>query len=406
MNRLLVGAMALALGVTPATAQSLEDLNIQIHGYATQGFLYTTNNNILTTSSSNGSPAWTEAVVNVGAQPIPKLRVGVQARYFLLGNIGNAITLDWAAADYKLDERFGARLGKVKTPAGLFNEIQDIDPGYLWSLLPQGIYPITSRNSILAHYGGVAYGTLKLGPNLGKLEYCGWGGERAIGSGDGYLLSQREEGITLPNGLNGILYGGALHWRTPLAGLTIGASDMKDNAWNSAMAYANPIAVPGVGTIAGPFSGTETVQPFNVPDYFARYERDKVMVAGEWARLPYSAALDIVVPALVAYGIPYVQTKFRMDQKSWFGMASYKVTDRFTAGVYQSQSFNVQAPLGPARYSKDWALSARYDFNQFLYAKAEQHFIDGAEIGYDAALNPNGLQPNTKLTILKIGVSF
>ncbi len=96
MNRLLIGAMTLALGGIPAMAQSLDDLNIQIHGYATQGFLYTTQNNIFTTESSNGSPAWTEAVVNVGAQPTPKLRVGVQARYFLLGNLGNAITLDWA----------------------------------------------------------------------------------------------------------------------------------------------------------------------------------------------------------------------------------------------------------------------------------------------------------------------
>jgi hypothetical protein len=48
--------------------QNLDDLNIQIHGYATQGFLYTTNNNIFTTTSSNGSPAWTDAVLNIGAQ--------------------------------------------------------------------------------------------------------------------------------------------------------------------------------------------------------------------------------------------------------------------------------------------------------------------------------------------------
>ena len=48
MIRLFIGAMALALGVVPVTAQSLEDLNIQIHGYATQGFLYTTNNNCWT----------------------------------------------------------------------------------------------------------------------------------------------------------------------------------------------------------------------------------------------------------------------------------------------------------------------------------------------------------------------
>jgi hypothetical protein len=62
--------------------------------------------------------------------------------------------------------------------------------------------------------------------------------------------------------------------------------------------------------------------------------------------------------------------------------------------------------LGPAKYSKDWTISGRYDFNQFLYAKAEQHFIKGTAQGYDITLNPNGLQPNTKLTILKMGVSF
>ena len=221
MKRLLVGAMALALGAIPATAQSLEDLNIQIHGYATQGFLYTTNNNIFTTSSSDGSPEWTEAVLNVGAQPTPKLHVGVQARYFLLGNFGDAITLDWAAADYKFNDKFGVRFGKVKTPSGLFNETQDIDPSYMWSLLPQGIYPITSRNSLLAHYGGVAYGTLNL-QRAGKLDYRGWSGEREIEGNDGYWVSFAESGITLPNGVSGLLNGGALHWKTPLSGLMLG----------------------------------------------------------------------------------------------------------------------------------------------------------------------------------------
>jgi hypothetical protein len=137
------------------------------------------------------------------------------------------------------------------------------------------------------------------------------------------------------------------------------------------------------------------------------------MVAGEWARLPYSVALDIVVPSLVAYGVPYVQTKFRVDQKTWYGMASYKFTDKLTAGLYQSESFNLQAALGPGRYSKDWAISGRYDFNQYIYAKAEQHFIDGTAIGYDYTMNgvtpgaaSPAMHPNTKLTILKIGVSF
>jgi hypothetical protein len=381
----MIAALLPAILAPAGMAQSLEDLNIQIHGYATQSFLYTTQNNILTTHSSDGSPAWTEAVVNVTAQPSPKLRVGVQARYFVLGNYGNSITLDWAAADYKVDDRFGVRFGKVKTPNGLFNEIQDIDPSYMWSLLPQGVYPISSRNSVLAHYGGVVYGTLNAG-KAGKLEYRGWGGERIIGSDDGYTLAQRESGVDAPNGIAGVTSGGALRWRTPLPGLMLGVSDTHDEQWTS-------IVTAGGGAV----SGTETINPLNQQDFFGKYEKDKVMLAAEWDRLPVIGS--VVFPGVSTSAIV-------LDQRAWYAMGSYKLTAKLMGGVYVSQSFDHQAALGPARYSKDWAISGRYDFNEFLYAKAEQHFIDGTEVGYDTQLNPNGLKPDTRLTILKIGVSF
>jgi len=392
--------MALILGAIPASAQSLEDLNIQIHGYATQGFLYTTQNNIFTTSSSNGSPAWTEAVLNVGAQPTPKLRIGVQGRYSLLGNLGNTITLDWAAADYKADERFGVRFGKVKTPNGLFNDIQDIDPSYQWALLPQSVYPLMSRNSQLAHYGGVVYGSFKLGRELGRLEYRGWSGKRVIAGSDGYFLSQTESGTALPNGIGGITSGFALHWRTPLVGLMIGADDVRDNQWNASITQSVNVG----GGVTASFNGTEALSNFDAPSFFAKYEKNKWMIAAEQTRLPVSGSG--VIPALA------VITPFRLDQKSWYGMVSYKVTNKLSAGIYDTQSIDHQAALTPARYLKDWALNAHYDFNQFLYAKVEQHFYDGTLVGYDAALNPatkalpTGLQPNTRLTILKVGVSF
>src|SRR5580698_6687987 len=187
MRRGAMLAAAAALGMCGGSlhAQSLEDLNVQIHGYATQGFLYTTQNNIFYANSSDGSPAWTEAVVNLTAQPGEKLRFGVQARYQLLGSTGNAITLDWAAADYRVNDRFGVRFGKVKTPWGLFNETQDIDPSYMWALLPQSIYDITTRNADLSHNGAVVYGRMKLGQSAGKLEYRAWGGEAVIPTSDG-----------------------------------------------------------------------------------------------------------------------------------------------------------------------------------------------------------------------------
>jgi hypothetical protein len=406
MKRFVFCVAALAAFAVSASAQSLDDLNIQIHGYATQGFVYTTQNNWNTTISSNGSPSWTEAVINLTAQPESKLRIGVQGRYFLLGRLGNQIILDWANADYKVNDKLGVRFGKVKTPSGLFNETQDIDPSYMWALLPQGIYPLASRNSILAHYGGVVYGTLKLGPNLGKLEYRGFGGEREIGSDDGYFVNQNEEGVTLTNGLAGALDGGTLRWRTPVSGLMLGASDMRDTQWNAVLSYANSITVSGVGTFSGPFNGTYIIHPMNIPFYFASYEKGKFAAAGEYARLHYLVNLDIVVPALISYGYPYVQSNLRGDQRSWYGMASYKAASKLTAGLYHSQSFNRQASLGPSRYQKDWALSGRYDISNYLYLKAEQHFTDGTEIGYDITANSGGLKPNTRMTILKLGVTF
>lgn len=394
MKKFLIAAMMLAFGVASASAQSLEDLNLQIHGYATQGFLYTTQNNILTTNSSAGSPAWSEAVVNVGTQPTDKLRVGVQARYFLLGNLGNAITLDWAAGDYKVNDRFGVRFGKVKTPSSLFNETQDIDPSYVWSLLPQGIYPIVSRNSLLAHYGGVVYGTLALGQELGKLEYRGWAGERVLGSTDGYLLGDAEKGIVAPNGVSGTTYGAALHWKTPLPGLMVGSALAENNVKNGAI---NDTTAKGLT-----YTGTLVRTGFFSPDFFGQYEIKKLMLAAEFARKPYSEIISLTSGPAPIPTVPTTPT----DQRLWYAMATYRVTDKLTGGIYQSQYFNRAAALGPGRFSKDWALSCRYDFNQFIYAKAEQHFIDGTAVGYDKDLNPKGLKPDTRLTILKVGVSF
>jgi hypothetical protein len=386
MKRLIAAACGFVLAAAvPGHAQSLDELNIQVHGYVTQGFLYTTNNNIFTTNSSDGSPAWTDAVLNISAQPTPKLRIAVQGRYFLLGNYGNAITLDWAAADYKPDDRFGVRFGKVKTPTGLFNEIQDIDPSYLWALLPESVYPIDNRESYLTHYGGVVYGTIAIPHKLGKLEYRAFGGEGLYTAKDGYFISQLEAGFNLPNDIKGPLYGGALHWRTPISGLMVGASALKDNTWNALYTANN-----------GALQGTETLLANTQPNFFGIYEKNKIMVASEYSRSWGNQLVQFP-------GTP--DSYARNDDRGWYTMASYKITSKFTPGAYISQNADHQAPISSSRHYNEWVISGRYDFTEFLYAKAEEHFIDGTGLAYDTNLNPN-LQPKTKLTALKIGVTF
>jgi hypothetical protein len=387
MKRILVGAVTLIIvSVTWGSAQSLEDLNIQFHGYATQGLLYTTNNNILTTNSSSGSASWTEAVINISAQPMSKLRISVQARYELLGNLADGISMDYASADYKANDRLGVRFGKVKIPSNLFNEIQDIDPAYPWALLPQSVYNISNRDGILSQYGGIAYGTLGIegSPKLGKLEYRGWGGETVLSGNDGYFLSQTEAGLSLPNGFSTPAGGAALHYRTPLPGLMFGASVIRAGTGSAKL-------------VAGSAAGSEIVLPYTQPAYFAKYEKSRLMAAAEFDRLAGT------VNTLFT-GAPVEVTLF--DLREMYAMASYKLTAKLTTGVYDSYYSSRDVAPGPARFQKDWAISGRYDFNQYIYAKAEEHFLDGTAINYDTDLNPGGLKPTTKMTVLKIGVSF
>ena len=68
---------------------------------------------------------------------------------------------------------------------------------------------------------------------------------------------------------------------------------------------------------------------------------------------------------------------FNSDQRSYYIMSSYKLAQRLTGGAYFSSVFNLKAALSSARYQKDWVVSGRYDFNSYVYLKAEEHFING-----------------------------
>jgi hypothetical protein len=373
-KRLFIAAAILGSGFA-ASAQRLDNLDLQSHGYVTQAVMYSNQNSWNTTGSEHGSASWTETVANLSAQPRSKLRLGVQGRFFLLGGFGNSISLDWAQADYKFNDRIGIRAGKVKTPIGLYNETQDVDPAHLWVMLPQGIYPITSRNATLAHYGGVAYGTVPLGEAFGKVEYRAFLGERFLARNDGYLEPYKAAGITVPNGLKGQTVGGSLHWLTPVRGLMVGASE-------SAGGFSGAID-------SGPYSGTSNASGLRQTSYFGKLERGRLMVAGEYLRI------HLVGTAQLG---PFPPNVARVDQRPWYMMASYKMSGKLSAGAYYSSFIDRQAAFTSYRYQKDWTASA-------LYAKAEQHWFDGAGVGFSASDNPN-LVPRSRLSLLKLGVTF
>lgn len=382
MKHFLVGALILACWVANAWADGPEELNLQIHGFATQAFLYSNANNYLGMNTSSGSAAWNEAALNVNDQVSDKLRVGAQFHYTRLGDFGGeSLTLDWAMGDYKVNRWLGIRAGKVKIKWGLYNNTQDYDPGYMWSLLPEPIYGVDVRETDLSQLGVELYGRVPLTKRFGKLDYSGYYGDYYDASDDGYAEQFKEQGLNFVHPAAGKSPGFDLRWTTPLPGLTVGGSLMMYDATGN---LTN-------GTYREPLTFW--------PTYYAQYDFRKFFVSGQYVKLVQYETITLSgqAPATDVW-----------DTRSWFVMGGYHLTDKLQAGAYYTSSVlaGVENPSDPANFFHDWVASSRYDINSNFYAKLEAHFIDGNLVGFYGMNNPNGFKPRTNLLVAKIGFTF
>ena len=382
MNRWLAGGIVTVLGVSGAVAQGADRADLQLHGLAVQSFVYGGANNYLGLNSSEGSLQWTEAAVNVNDQVSEKLRVGVQFHLTRLGVFGgDAVTVDWALGDYSMTQWLGIRVGKLKIKWGLFNDTQDADPGYLWSLLPESVYGVDVRATNLAQYGAELYGRVPLGEKFGDLDYSAYYGDYFYSTTDGSIANFSQQGMTFTSPPGGKTPGFDLRWTTPLKGLTVGGSLMMYDA-----------------------SGTLTTgtyyQPLAFwPTYYARYNHKKLFAAWQYVKL---VQYQTVTPTGDA------SSTTASDSRAWFAMAGLHVTNKLQLGTYYTRYViaNSGATSDPMNYFHDTVLSARYDINPHFYAKAEGHFMDGSALGFYGLDNLNGLQPKTNLVVAKTGFTF
>ncbi|MGH8559479.1 MAG: hypothetical protein ACRESZ_18925 [Methylococcales bacterium] len=149
----------------------------QAHGFASQGYTYTSGNNFFGSSSGNGSLNFTETGVNVLGHLQPNLLIAAQGLYRDAGGSDNDnFRLDFANLDYhlSLDEHstVGIRLGRVKIPFGIYNETRDV----IWTrpgvTLPQSVYfdALGLRQAFISSDGGLAYGRYTFGDHAISAE--------------------------------------------------------------------------------------------------------------------------------------------------------------------------------------------------------------------------------------------
>ena len=146
----------------PETITSKLKDNIQFHGFLTQGFFHTSDNNVYGQSDDGFSPGLTEIGLNVNYQPFDNLRFAAQGLYRRAGDVDpGSVRLDFGLVDLTLLEyssgKFGLRGGRLKIPFGLYNETRDVSFTHPTILLPQGIYFDRSRSLLLSADGGSFY---------------------------------------------------------------------------------------------------------------------------------------------------------------------------------------------------------------------------------------------------------
>ena len=99
----LATAVSMAPGLLHAQFDfKIDGRTVQIHSFASQGFMYSNQNNYMSMPTSKGSFALTDGGANVSAAITDKFRVGAQIYLRNIGEFGDwHPELDWGFGDYK-----------------------------------------------------------------------------------------------------------------------------------------------------------------------------------------------------------------------------------------------------------------------------------------------------------------
>jgi len=394
----------------PAQDFKLFDRNVQIHGFASQGFVYTNTNNWLTMNTSQGSGAFTDFGFNVSTSVTDKLRVGAQLYDRNLGQLGQYHpSLDWAVVDYRFKSWFGVRGGKVKTTLGLYTDSQDLDFLRTFALLPQSVYPTDIRDATIAHLGGDIYGGVSLRRNLGAISYTAFAGHRSDSIYSGFPYLAAEYGIYYSR-YGGLQYGGDLRWNTPLKGLLIGASRMNEDLTGK----ATLVERTGSGTAFVPESERSRADWTN--QFYGEYTVGKLRIDSEYRRFLHDEQFTV---------LDHVVLETTTDVRGWYVSGAYRVMKRLALGSYYSH-YSVTSVAGgpyaalfpnqtdtslPANHIYDKVITARVDLKKFWNVKVEGHFMNGYGAstypdGFYPQVNPRDFKPNTSALVVKTGINF
>ena len=203
IRRLVITLLAAFSAAGLHAEESVWD-RLQIHGFASQGAVNTSDNRFFG-DSNNTSFDFTELGVNASLQFNPSILLSAQLLSRRTGDLYDGTpALDYALADVTfastMTHALGLRVGRIKNPLGVYNETRDVPFTHPGIFLPQVVYFDKVRNLMLASDGLMFYDHLY--GETGNLSLT-FGGGRAVNDEnvEWTYLGNNFDGDLEPNGL-------------------------------------------------------------------------------------------------------------------------------------------------------------------------------------------------------------
>jgi len=371
---------------------------VDFHGFASQGFLYSSDYNYLDSDSKNGSFQFSEVGLNASFDPFPHTHITTQGFLFDVGNIGKyQPDLDYGLIDYNFSDALGVRAGRILRPEGIYNTVQSVDLTRTFILLPQGMYDARYRDFSGAVDGGSVYGSLGLA-KAGSLSYEVYGGMVTL-SDHGGVARYLEDTLNHPpytsyNGEGDFPeFGLQLWWNTPVSGLRAGLAAIESIDYN--FDYSISPLIGGPGDI---HSSLDTTGLHPSLEY-------------QWKNWTFQTEYRVNYQTVdnTSGGRPYNAGSGHAANETWYAAAAYRFNKWFEAGTYYTEDYNDLYDTGNSKqYQKDLALSFRFDPTDWWIIKIEGHYLHGTGLLHDNADNPIGGQDDRGwfMLDLKTTVSF
>jgi hypothetical protein len=321
---------------------------VEVHGFASQGYILTTGNDYIAPDTTHGSFQFSEVGLNLSKNLSEKIRFGVQAfaQNFAPGGNFN-LQADWFYLGYRWRDWLGIRFGRLKVPFGLYNEVNDVDSARVPVLLPQSTYPIQGRSFLFAQTGVELYGFAR-SRAAGALEYRLYLGAIFI---DPAILVPPGSEVQLKLNVR-YVGGGRLFWETPLYGLRLGVSLLSIHLDVDAIAEGMTFRIANQ-SLLGMAS--------------AEYVAHSLVLTAEYAL--WHAHQDSVLAS----------SAFTGTSERAYAMLSYRVAPWFQPALYYALYFHDVHDRGGNSTTRqnDGALTLRFDVTENLLLKLEGHLMEG-----------------------------